>query len=157
MGRKDAFTLWMDYELRGNDAVTPGIHQALAGARTLVLFLSEAYMKSSWCREELARFTERAGAEAGRIFVVEVSPLRGSADPLPDLLKYRFWVEDAAGKPRTLGDPRPATPTRYVSTWKRRASRIDASSRPSSSSRSFVRSRIRTACSSVGTRPIRKR
>ncbi len=114
IGRRDAGRLWMDYELRGSEAVTPGIHNVLAEARTLVLFLSEAYMKSSWCREELARFTERVGEEPGRIFAVEVSPLRSAADPLPDLLKYRFWVEDARGKPRTLGDPWPdATQREY--------------------------------------------
>ena len=64
-------------------------------------------MKSPWCREELDRFTERVGAESGRIFVVDVSPLRTETDPLPDLRKYRFWVEDSTGKPRTFGDPQP--------------------------------------------------
>ncbi len=108
LGRRDAFKLWMDYEkLRGNNAVTPAIHRVLAEARTLVLFLSEGYMTSPWCREELANFSERFGAESGRIFAVEVSPLRSTKDPLPDLRKYRFWVEDVEGKPRTLGDPWP--------------------------------------------------
>ncbi len=108
MGRKDKFSLWMDYEkLRGNHTVTPEIHSVLAEARTLVLFLSKSYLESSWCMDEFNTFAARPEAGGGgRIFAVYVAPVEEEPDVLQDLLNYKLWVEDDGGH-RTLGDPQP--------------------------------------------------
>lgn len=107
LGRKEAYRLWMDYELRGNDAVTPTIHEILDGAGALVLFLSKGYLESAWCREELKRFVDRVGPNSGQIFVVALSPVVKMPDSIADLKKYDFWTMDDAGKPRMLAVPTP--------------------------------------------------
>ncbi len=107
LGRRGAYRLWMDYELRGNDAVTPKIHEILDGASTLVLFLSKGYLASTWCREELKRFAERLGPNVGQVFVVALGPVDETLDSISDLKKYDFWAMDAAGQPRMLAVPTP--------------------------------------------------
>ena len=49
LGRTDAYSLWMDYQLRGNEAVTPDIDEQLNNCATLVLIFSRGYLASSWC------------------------------------------------------------------------------------------------------------
>lgn len=107
LGRKELVRLWMDYELRGSDAVTTAIHQQLATTRVLLLFLSKGYLESRWCMEELTTFTRRVEAGGGCVFPVYVSPIDSIPAPLTNLLKYSFWKEDQQGRPRTLGDPAP--------------------------------------------------
>ena len=107
LGRRDYLRLWMDYELRGNQSVTPEIHGALAASRVLVLFLSPGYLKSSWCMDELATFVARTRGQGGCIFPVYVSPVGQVPTPLEDLLRYRFWDEDERGRARRLADPQP--------------------------------------------------
>jgi len=107
LGRRDAYRLWMDYELRGNDAVTPAIHKILDGTGVLVLFLSKGYLASSWCREELKRFVERVGSNSTQIFVVALRPVDEMPDAISDLKTYPFWVADVAGQPRQLAVPEP--------------------------------------------------
>ena len=107
IGRREDFRLWKDYELRGNDSVTPKIHEILDNAGTLVLFLSTGYVASRWCREELTRFVDRVGTDSGRVFVVYHSPVDKMPEPLIDLKKYEFWQEDESGQARTLAVPLP--------------------------------------------------
>lgn len=106
LGRPDAFSLWMDYELRGNTSVTPDINEQLDGCATLVLILSPGYLASQWCRLELSTFLAKVGQGSGRVFMVEHDYVERPAE-LSDLLGYRFWVTNEAGKPRILGLPKP--------------------------------------------------
>lgn len=99
--REEAERLWLDYEqMRGNDSVTPTIRSRLDASRTLVLVQSKGYLASTWCRQELATFVDRVGADAGRIFVVEMSPVDEAPAALGDLVKYRFWYRDEKNHPR---------------------------------------------------------
>jgi hypothetical protein len=107
LGRRDYVRLWMDYELRGNQSITPTIHATLAAARILVLFLSKGYLESRWCMDELETFLARAGSQPGCIFPVYLSPVEQVPTPLQDLLTYTFWAKDEKGRPRTLADPVP--------------------------------------------------
>jgi len=107
MGRSDAYRLWMDYELRGNDAITPKIHEILDGSGPLVLFLSKGYLASAWCRDELESFSRRVGPNSRQVFVVALSPVDETPDSISDLKKYEFWGRDDAGQPRTLAVPNP--------------------------------------------------
>jgi hypothetical protein len=106
LGRADAYTLWMDYELRGNEALTPHILEQLQDSAILLLILSPGYVASDWCCRELSTFVARVGKGAGRVFVIEREPLERPAE-LQDVLGYKFWVKNEANHPRTLGVPRP--------------------------------------------------
>lgn len=107
LGRRDeAERLWLDYEqMRGNDSVTPTILSQLEASRTLVLILSNAYLASPWCRQELAAFAEQAGTGSGRIFVVQMSPVEQEPEVLRDLVKYSFCYLDEQRQPRTRWFP----------------------------------------------------
>jgi hypothetical protein len=107
IGRREAFSFWMDYEdLRGNEPLEPVIRQQLAASQALVLFLSPGYVTSRWCREELKAFVERVGAGSRLVFPVYLSPVDRVPEDLADLVSYRFWVKEQ-GMARTLGDPQP--------------------------------------------------
>ena len=107
LGRRDeAERLWLDYEqMRGNDSVTPTIMTHLQTSRTLVLILSNSYLASPWCRQELAAFVDKVGANSDRIFVVQMSPIDQEPEALRDLVKYSFCYLDEKKQPRTRWFP----------------------------------------------------
>ena len=107
LGRRDeAERLWLDYEqMRGNDSITPTIRAKLGASHTLVLILSQGYLASTWCQQELAAFVDKFGADSGRIFVVWMSPVDPEPAVLCDLLKYRFWYLDERKEPCTRWFP----------------------------------------------------
>lgn len=107
LGRRDeAECLWLDYEqMRGNEGLTPTIRAHLEASRTLVLVLSNGYLASAWCREELAAFAAQHGPASGRIFVVHMSPVDQEPTELRDLLKYQFWYLDDERQPCTRWFP----------------------------------------------------
>jgi hypothetical protein len=109
LGRSDAFSLWMDHELRGHTALTPNVIEQLEGSATLVLILSPGYLASQCCHLELNAFLAKVGANSGRVFVVEHEKVEQVERPaeLSDLLGYQFWVSDDAGHARTLAIPKP--------------------------------------------------
>ena len=97
LGRRDeAERLWLDYEqMRGNESVTPTILAHLEASRTLVLILSNGYVASDWCLQELDTFAKQVGTDSGRIFVVQMSQLnQGEPEALRDLVKYSFCYQD---------------------------------------------------------------
>jgi len=106
LGRPDAFSLWMDYELRGHTSVTAHTIEQLESSATFVLILSPAYLASQWCRLELNAFLTQFGTDSGRLFVIEHDQTERPAE-LADLLGYKFWLADDAGHPRTLAIPKP--------------------------------------------------
>jgi hypothetical protein len=116
LGRPDSVDLWMDYRLTGADRVTPSIMDALQNSGILLLIMSPGYLASPWCQKEaesFRRLVQERVKNASRIFMIErdkvdkTDKTRFPAE-LEDLLGYRFWVEDAQGKPpRVLGMPQP--------------------------------------------------
>lgn len=48
--------IWMDHQLAAHHHVTDTLTRKAAGSRTLVLVLSPGFLKSDWCRRELATF-----------------------------------------------------------------------------------------------------
>ncbi|MFV2044079.1 MAG: toll/interleukin-1 receptor domain-containing protein [Anaerolineales bacterium] len=108
LGRRDETErLWLDYEqMRGNESVTPTILAHLKASRTLVLILSNGYVTSPWCLQELATFVEKVGTDSGRIFVVRMSPVnQEEPEALRDLVKYSFCYQDERNQPRTRWFP----------------------------------------------------
>jgi hypothetical protein len=109
LGRQDAFSLWMDYELRGNQLVTPDIDNQIKNSATFIFILSNSYLASHWCRLEFHTFVQQAGIDSGRLFMIEHEPI-AAEDKLPEfteLLGYSFWIKDSdTGRVRTLGLPK---------------------------------------------------
>jgi hypothetical protein len=110
LGRADAYSLWMDYKLSGNQPVTPDIEAQLKSTATFLLILSPGYFASPWCLLEFNTFLQQVGPGSRRIFMVEKDFIEreNKLPELRELLGYPFWVRsEETGKIRTLGVPRP--------------------------------------------------
>lgn len=103
-----AYSLWMDYDSRDNQSVTPSIIEKLESSAILLLILSPSYIESKWCREELSAFLSKVGNASGRIFIVERNNVERPT-PISDLVAYKFWIRDDDGKLHTLGTPKAKT------------------------------------------------
>ena len=109
LGRKEqGDRVWLDYEkLRGSDSIKGIIQSELESTHLLVPILSRGYLDSPQCRQELKAFLELHGANSGRIFPVWMEPVYELPPELDALLKYKFWYEDGAHRPRTRWFPGP--------------------------------------------------
>jgi hypothetical protein len=110
----DSVDIWMDYELRGNDAVTPTIMDELSQSAILLFASSESYLASSWCRNELNGFLnssvgDRRAGSLQRLFMIQRDKIDRSRLPeaLRDLIGYPFWIEEFGKSPIVLGYPTP--------------------------------------------------
>lgn len=113
LGRREDFSLWMDYRLSPHEPWTPEIMDALEHAAILVVILSPGYLASQWCQRERSAFLkmvrERPRSSA-RIFIVERDKIEESERPAEfrELAGYCFWIGEREGKPpRILGEPKP--------------------------------------------------
>lgn len=111
LGRRDAYSLWMDYELAKSVDLSEQIVEALERTATMLVVLSPGYTASEWCRREKDRFL-RFAAEKGksRVFIVERDKVAPEERPkeFEGLLGFRFWEQVRDGRaPRILGSPRP--------------------------------------------------
>jgi len=109
LGRRDSFSIWYDHYLSHHVNITPEIMSTLEKTATLVVVLSPGYLASEWCQRERHTFLklvqERIGDNA-RVFLLQRDKVELEEQPeeFGDLLGYRFWVQDRAGKPpRILG------------------------------------------------------
>ena len=113
LGRRDAFSLWMDHQLSRHVELTPEILDNLGRTATLLVILSPGYLASEWCLREKDSFLARLEGrvrEGSRIFIVERDKVDFEERPpqFSDLLGYRFWVQEGQGAPpRILGSPWP--------------------------------------------------
>jgi hypothetical protein len=65
--------VWWDYDIRGNQALTPQLRCEVEGAGVLLVLMSDWYLDSAWCGDERDWFLQdvrRRGAD--RVFVVRV-------------------------------------------------------------------------------------
>jgi hypothetical protein len=98
---EDTLDIWMDYELAGNESVTPAIIEELNGSAVILIICSEGYLASEWCKRELTSFLSstvtdwKAGTQT-RLFVVNRDKIERNALPqaLSDLIGYKFWKEN---------------------------------------------------------------
>lgn len=112
LGRADAYSLWMDYQLAGNLAFTDAIIDSIRQSATLLIVLSPGYLASEWGRQKQNEFLTAIKSKQynrSRIFVVETQRMPAEHRPqaLSGLLGYKFWVEDETGHERMLGSPAP--------------------------------------------------
>src|SRR5215510_13615323 len=103
--------IWRDPRLSSNEPLSDRIEAAVTHAATLLVILSESYLTSEWCQQELALFLQAAaqtGGAAGRIFLVRVDALDHNCWPeaFRDLLGQKFFEQANNDAPaRTLGTP----------------------------------------------------
>jgi hypothetical protein len=113
LGRRDAYSLWMDHQLSRTEKLTPEILANLKRSATLLVVLSPGYLASEWCLREKDSFLETVEGSplsGGRIFLIERDKVEYEERPeqFEDLLGYRFWVQEGEGEPvQVLGVPRP--------------------------------------------------
>ncbi|MEM7350748.1 MAG: toll/interleukin-1 receptor domain-containing protein [Acidobacteriota bacterium] len=113
LGRKEAYSLWMDHQLSRHVDLTPEILDTLGQTATLLVILSPGYMASEWTLREKDTFLKVVGSKqraGSRIFIVERDQVELGERPeqFADLLGYRFWVQEGEGSPpRILGAPWP--------------------------------------------------
>lgn len=113
LGRLEAYSLWMDHELRGNEQITQSIMDILSNTATFVVILSHGYLASMWCQKEKGVFlnmVKKHVREGSSIFVIERECLDVEERPpeFGDVKGYCFWVPGQEGeRPRTLGVPTP--------------------------------------------------
>lgn len=112
---RDAAKIWMDYQLRTNDQVTPALIHAIDESALLLVILSPGYIASPWCQQEAAAFREvlrkrKASGHASRIFVVERDKVDRTEWPqdFEQLRSISFWEEDKLKNTcMILGEPQP--------------------------------------------------
>jgi hypothetical protein len=109
--------LWMDYKISGNQPLTEQLRAKVERSGVLLVLMSEWYLESSWCRDEVEWFLKTVRHKrAGRpIFVVRVRSTDHAAWPKlfkderdHPLIGYDFVrdaEDNALGLPK--GYPRP--------------------------------------------------
>ncbi len=93
--------IWRDPELRGNQYFDQTIAHGCENAALFVSILTPRYVRSDYCRKELAGFCERAGGrlqieDRSRLVKVIKTPvaLDGQPPPMDKLLGYEFYRID---------------------------------------------------------------
>ena len=80
-------------ELPPNQQLTPTIRDAVGSSATLIAVLSDGYLASEWCREELRLFLESHQGLGGQVFLViydEVA-VEDKPDGIREIPGYEFF------------------------------------------------------------------
>lgn len=109
--------IWMDHRLASNEQVSPTLQEKAASSRTLILFLSNGYLNSNWCRSELNDFLQANAAHKNResVFVVEIDRIDRSRWParLRELTPVCLYEVDTQSQiPQLIGFPVPQVDSR---------------------------------------------
>jgi hypothetical protein len=112
--------IWRDLRLNHSEPFPDAIRQAVTHSATLLVILSESYLDSEWCRQELVLFLEAAkqtGGATGRIFLVRLDALEYNRWPAAfhGLLGQQFFQQANVNAPvRTLGTPSADDPGEHL-------------------------------------------
>jgi hypothetical protein len=112
--------IWRDQRLSSSEPFPDAIGKAVTHSATLLVILSESYLTSAWCKQELALFLEAAqqtGGSTGRIFLVRLDALEYNRWPAAfhGLLGEEFFVQANVDAPvRTLGTPAADDPGEHL-------------------------------------------
>lgn len=103
LGRTEAFTIWRDAKLGGNDAFDEAIARRLGGSALLVTIVSPSYCASAYCARELEAFLAAADpalaaplAERRRVLKIELRRVDDEPAALRELTGRRFYRVDPA-------------------------------------------------------------
>jgi hypothetical protein len=103
--------IWRDQRLSSSDPFSATIRAAVTQAATLLVILSDNYLESAWCQEELALFldaTKSTGGHTGRLFLVCLDAVEYTRWPAAfhHLLGVQFYEQANVDAPaNTLGTP----------------------------------------------------
>jgi TIR domain len=103
--------IWRDQRLSSSDPFSATIREAVTKAATLLVILSENYLESEWCQQELALFLDAAqhtGGATGRLFLVCLDAVEYTRWPAAfhQLLGVQFYEQANVDAPaNTLGTP----------------------------------------------------
>jgi hypothetical protein len=95
--------IWRDPKLQGNDIFGDVLVERLRSVAALLSVVSPAYIKSEWCRKEVAEFCKACGGQGGirvgdkaRLFKVLKTPvpLEQHPEALQHVLGYEFFKTD---------------------------------------------------------------
>lgn len=103
LGRAEAFSIWRDAKLAGNDAFDEAIADRIRGSALFLPVLSPGYLASTYCLQELDQFAtaDDAGWSARlrakrRLLKLEFSSVPQEPDALRSTTGRRFYAVDAA-------------------------------------------------------------
>ena len=117
LGAKQGVNIWPDRHRRGDESFEKQIIHAISHAATLLVILTESYLQSDWCKNELQIFlkaTSGSGGPDGRIFAAYIDNIdrKRLPAPLADLPRHPIYQKTdkddrppkKKGKP-TVRDP----------------------------------------------------
>lgn len=112
LGRADAYSIWMDRRLLGNEPFPSALIENIRQSATLLIIQSPGYLQSEWCKQERNWFLEalrQSRSSDHRVFVIEIDRTDKTHWPneLAGLRGWRFWHEDEMGIAKALGWPVP--------------------------------------------------
>lgn len=107
--------LFIDHHLKPGDAFSDDLRETVQSSLVLLLLLSQNYVDSTWCGQELDHFLSTHGADSPDIFVVELCPfetLTGVPASVQAIRKRalhtKFWYQPPeASLPLLAGVPSP--------------------------------------------------
>ena len=107
LGRKEYFDIWFDKDsLGGNIHLTDELKNRIRKSDIFIMILSQGYIHSHWCREELKIFFEKNSQNSvkSNIFTIHKDNLSLNIRPIEieDIIGYNFWYKDTNGTTRTL-------------------------------------------------------
>lgn len=102
--------VWKDYFLAMNDRVEETLAERVRSSRTIVLFMSEGYLRSRWCQQEINEFLRAHRPErAESVFVVAIDETDRTRWPerVRELTPLELFTKSEAGVIERLGFPNP--------------------------------------------------
>jgi hypothetical protein len=100
--------IWRDPKLAGNDDFSEGIHQQLPESALLVMVLSNPYIESKWCNDEVVAFCQACNLSGGlaigektRVFKV----IKSKPDETKAKEELRAMIRKVLGYPFYVTDP----------------------------------------------------
>ncbi len=118
----DGLEVWMDPDIDPTVLLTDDLRMKAGGCGVLMIVMSERYLESRWCRDELewfkAQIRDRAGPD-GRVFVIRAQ--QTDTNLWPDFLrddrghamKGFPFSDPVTGEPRGFQQPRPSDEEYY--------------------------------------------
>jgi hypothetical protein len=107
--------VFIDHQLKPGDPFSDDLHDKLRHSAVLLLLLSQNYIDSTWCGQELDSFLRTHGSDSADVFVVELCPFEKLAGVPPSIQAIRkraihakFWYQPPdAPLPILAGVPSP--------------------------------------------------
>ena len=123
---------WFDTQFEGNVPLTAGLKQAVENAACLIVLLSEEFLESSWCTNELDWFTRTIESKREHlshpVFIVLLHDIPREQWPKPlrdlDLVGYPFEGDRVLRTPLGYSRARPPEGPEYENALRKLAGQL---------------------------------